>query len=101
DDPGSPPSSPLSPHLFATYQKMIAEADLTKRERALVTVPPYGTEVRKSFMSVAVTSRGETSLTVQVCEDAKIRARDTQEEAQDKRLEALENVVQQICRNNY
>ncbi|GJR69774.1 hypothetical protein Tco_0015839 [Tanacetum coccineum] len=30
-----------------------------------------------------------------------IRARDAQEEAQEKRLEALENVVQQIRRNNY
>ncbi|GKA03926.1 hypothetical protein Tco_0676707 [Tanacetum coccineum] len=33
DDPESPPPSPLSPYLFATYQKMIAEADLTKREK--------------------------------------------------------------------
>nr|GEZ53018.1 hypothetical protein [Tanacetum cinerariifolium] len=124
DDPESPPPSPLSPHLIATYQKIIAEADLTKRERALITVPPYGTEVEWSFVSVVATSRGETSLTVcmtrlrgqlhttledmdsyprfrQVCEDAEIRARDTQEEAQEKRLEALENVVQQIRRNNY
>nr|GEW24251.1 hypothetical protein [Tanacetum cinerariifolium] len=61
DDPESPP---LSPYLFATYQKIIAQADLTKRERALITVPPYETEVRKSFVSVAVTSRGETALTV-------------------------------------
>ncbi|GJS53006.1 hypothetical protein Tco_0626368 [Tanacetum coccineum] len=37
----------------------------------------------------------------QVCEDAEIHARDAQEEAQEKRLEALENVVQQIRRNNY
>nr|GEY48737.1 hypothetical protein [Tanacetum cinerariifolium] len=132
--PESPPPSPLSPHPFSTYQKIIAEADLTKRERALITVPPYETEVGKGFMCVAVTSRGETALTVcmthlrdvkpqveidqwetlledpidelitrfrKVCEDAEIRARDTQEEAQEKRLEALENVIQQICRNNY
>nr|GEY11124.1 hypothetical protein [Tanacetum cinerariifolium] len=122
DDPESPPPSPLSPHPFSTYQKMIAEADLTKRERALIIIPPYGIEVGKCFVSVAATSRGETALTVcmtrlrgqlhttiedmdnylaayleeQVYEDAEIRARDTQEEAQEKRLEALENVVQQI-----
>nr|GEW59049.1 reverse transcriptase domain-containing protein [Tanacetum cinerariifolium] len=124
DDPDSPPPSPLSPHVFSTYQKMTAVADLTKREMALITVPPYGTEVGKSFVSVAVTSRGETTLTVcmthlrgqlqTTLEDMDsylaacleelavfltkwdIRARDTQEEAQEKRLEALENVVQQI-----
>ncbi|GJS13623.1 hypothetical protein Tco_0408095 [Tanacetum coccineum] len=59
-----PTSSPLSPHLFAAYQKMIAEADLTKRERTLITVPPYGIEVGKSSMSTAATSQGETALTV-------------------------------------
>ncbi|GJT54457.1 hypothetical protein Tco_0989511 [Tanacetum coccineum] len=64
DDPESPPPSPLSPYLFAAYQKMIAEADLTKRERALITVPPYGTEVGESYVSAAATSRGETALTM-------------------------------------
>ncbi|GKD87251.1 hypothetical protein Tco_1358405, partial [Tanacetum coccineum] len=52
----SPPPSPLSPYLFATYQKMIAEANLTKRKRALITVLPYGTEVGKSSVSAAATS---------------------------------------------
>ncbi|GJX63814.1 hypothetical protein Tco_0296714 [Tanacetum coccineum] len=96
-------------------------------ERALITVPPYGTEVGESSVSAAATSRGETALTdvkprveidqwetpledpidelitwfTQVCEDAEIHAKDAQEEAQEKRLEALENVVQQIRRNNY
>ncbi|GJR10939.1 hypothetical protein Tco_0793591 [Tanacetum coccineum] len=37
----------------------------------------------------------------QVCEDVEVHAKDAQEEAQEKRLEALENVVQQIRRNNY
>ncbi|GJU35707.1 hypothetical protein Tco_1184061 [Tanacetum coccineum] len=134
DDPDSPPPSPLSPYLFSAYQNMITEVDLTKRERALITVPPYGTEVGESSVSAATTSQGETALTVcmtrlrgqlhttlkdmdiypgacleelvvfmtkQVCEDAEIRARDAQEEAQEKRLEALENVVQQIRHNNY
>ncbi|GJR25551.1 hypothetical protein Tco_1101783, partial [Tanacetum coccineum] len=134
DDPESPPPSPLSPYLFATYQKMISEADLTKKERTLITVPPYGTEAGESFVSAVATSRGATTfivcmthlrgqfhttfedmdsyptacleelavfMTKQVCEDAEIRARDAQEEAQERRLEALENVVQQIHRNNY
>nr|GEW66671.1 hypothetical protein [Tanacetum cinerariifolium] len=87
---------------------MIVEAYLTKRERALITVPPYGIEVGKSFVSVAATSQGETALNDvkprveidqwetlledpidelitrfrKVCEDAEIHARDTQEEAQ-------------------
>ncbi|GJY72375.1 hypothetical protein Tco_0476078 [Tanacetum coccineum] len=64
DDPESPPPSPLSPYLFSAYQKMIAEADLTKRERALITVLPYGIEVGESSVSVAATSQGETALTV-------------------------------------
>ncbi|GJZ97601.1 hypothetical protein Tco_0670054 [Tanacetum coccineum] len=64
DDPESPPPSPLSPYIFAAYQKMIAEAELTKRERALITVPPYGTEVGESYVSALATSRGETALTV-------------------------------------
>ncbi|GJR14061.1 hypothetical protein Tco_0796713 [Tanacetum coccineum] len=35
----------------------------------------------------------------QVCEDVEVHAKDAQEEAQEKRLEALENVVQQIRQN--
>ncbi|GKC82294.1 hypothetical protein Tco_1138011 [Tanacetum coccineum] len=31
---------------------------------ALITVPPYGTEVGESSVSAAITSRGETALTV-------------------------------------
>ncbi|GKD40534.1 hypothetical protein Tco_1260741 [Tanacetum coccineum] len=106
---------------------MIAEADLTKRERALITVPSYGTEVRDNFVSAAATPRGETDFTVCMIRlrgklhttledmdnyraacleelavfmtnwDVKPRVEidlDAQEEAQDRRLEALENVVQ-------
>ncbi|GKF85926.1 hypothetical protein Tco_0253753, partial [Tanacetum coccineum] len=108
DDLKSPPPSPLSPYLFAAYQKMIAEADLTKRERALITVLPYGTKDVKPRVEI---DQWETLLEDpidelitrfrQVCEDAEIHARDAQEEAQERRLEALEKVVQQIRRNNY
>ncbi|GKB53829.1 hypothetical protein Tco_0904582 [Tanacetum coccineum] len=66
DDPESPPPSPLSPYLFAAYQKMIAEADLTKRERALITVPPYGTEVGESSVSAAATSLSHTLTSLDV-----------------------------------
>ncbi|GJV38447.1 hypothetical protein Tco_1410924 [Tanacetum coccineum] len=37
----------------------------------------------------------------QTCKDAEDRARDAQEKAQEKRLEAFEDVVQQIRRSNY
>ncbi|GKF32369.1 hypothetical protein Tco_0102167, partial [Tanacetum coccineum] len=37
----------------------------------------------------------------QICEDAEDRARDAQEKAQERRLEAFEDVVQQIRRSNY
>ncbi|GKD23082.1 hypothetical protein Tco_1224785 [Tanacetum coccineum] len=37
----------------------------------------------------------------QMCEDAEDRARDAQEKAQERRLEAFEDVVQQIRRSNY
>ncbi|GKE04046.1 reverse transcriptase domain-containing protein, partial [Tanacetum coccineum] len=37
----------------------------------------------------------------QICEDAEDHARDAQEKAQEKRLEAFEDVVQQIRRSNY
>ncbi|GJX02316.1 reverse transcriptase domain-containing protein [Tanacetum coccineum] len=43
---------------------MLAETDPTKREKALIYVPPYGTKIRENSVSVAATSRGETALTV-------------------------------------
>nr|GEX14009.1 putative reverse transcriptase domain-containing protein [Tanacetum cinerariifolium] len=61
DDPESPPPSPYQ---IAAYQKMLAETDPTKRERALISVSPYGTKIGENSMSVAATSRGETALTV-------------------------------------
>ncbi|GJY26224.1 reverse transcriptase domain-containing protein [Tanacetum coccineum] len=125
DDPESPLPLPLSPYLFVVYQKMIAEADLTKRERALITVLPYRTEVGECYVSTAATSRGETALTVcmtrlrgqlhTTLEDMDIYLAACLEElaifmtkwdvkprkeAQERRLEALENVVQQIRREN-
>ncbi|GJX43126.1 hypothetical protein Tco_0259802 [Tanacetum coccineum] len=37
----------------------------------------------------------------QICEDVEDHARDAQEKAQEKRLEAFEDVVQQIRHSNY
>nr|GEW68766.1 reverse transcriptase domain-containing protein [Tanacetum cinerariifolium] len=77
DNPESPAPSPLSPHLFSTYQKMIAEADLTKRERALITVPPYGTEVGKTdaLATAAVTHAASTK------EETNLRSNTSQNKA--------------------
>nr|GEX95815.1 retrotransposable element Tf2 [Tanacetum cinerariifolium] len=64
DDPDSPPPSPPSPYQIAAYQKMLADTDPTKRERALICVPPNETKIGENSVSVAATSRGETTLTV-------------------------------------
>ncbi|GJV10845.1 hypothetical protein Tco_1352386 [Tanacetum coccineum] len=108
-DPVTPPPSPSSPFSMAAYQRMIAETDPTQREEALTA---YGT--KKAFMTLwDVKPRVEESsletLSVdelitqrrQVCEDAKDRASNAQEEARQKRKEALEEVVQRIyCNKN-
>ncbi|GJU72352.1 reverse transcriptase domain-containing protein [Tanacetum coccineum] len=146
----TPPASPSSPFLMATYQRMIAETDPTQREEARTA---YGTETGQNLVPVLVivftiyTTRlkgqlhtiledmdrypnacleeleafmtlwdvkprvEESSLETlsvdelitqlrQVCEDAEDRASNSQEEARQKRKEALEEVVQRIYRNN-
>ncbi|GKC19307.1 hypothetical protein Tco_1021457 [Tanacetum coccineum] len=72
--PVTPPPSPSSPLSMAAYQRMIVETDPTQREGALTATPPYKTENRQRS-------------------DAEDRARDAQEKAQEKRLEAFEDVV--------
>ncbi|GJS44010.1 hypothetical protein Tco_0569053, partial [Tanacetum coccineum] len=52
DDPESPPPSPLSP--FSAYQKMIVEADLTKRERTLIIVLLYRTEDMDNYLTACL-----------------------------------------------
>nr|GEV23496.1 reverse transcriptase domain-containing protein [Tanacetum cinerariifolium] len=42
---------------------MLAKTDPTKRERALIFVPPYGTNIRENSVFVAATTQGETALT--------------------------------------
>ncbi|GKB41114.1 hypothetical protein Tco_0886056 [Tanacetum coccineum] len=105
---------------MAAYQRMIAETDPIQREEALTA---YGTETDRypnacleeleAFLTLwDVKPRVEESsletLSVdelisrlrQVCEDATDCASNAQEEARQKRNEALEEVVQQIYRNN-
>ncbi|GJR44932.1 hypothetical protein Tco_1313035 [Tanacetum coccineum] len=94
---------------------MIAETDLTQREEALTA---YETETGQGSVPVPETVLidvkprvEESSLEVlsidelitqlrQVCEDTEDRAGKAQEEARQKRKEALEEVVQRIYRNN-
>ncbi|GJR27774.1 hypothetical protein Tco_1104006 [Tanacetum coccineum] len=82
-DPLTPPPSPLSPFSIAAYQRMIAETDSTRREEALTA---YGTETGQNSVSLP-----ETALT-----DADDRTSNAQEEARQKRKEALEEAVQRI-----
>ncbi|GJT36238.1 putative reverse transcriptase domain-containing protein [Tanacetum coccineum] len=115
-DPLTPPPSPSSPFSMAAYQRMIAETDPTQREEALTA---YGTETGQDSVPVPKTVSTysdppletprveESSLETlsvdelitqlrQVCEDAEDHASNAQEEARQKRKEALEEVVQQI-----
>ncbi|GJV86089.1 hypothetical protein Tco_1525987 [Tanacetum coccineum] len=85
---------------MAAYQRMIAETDPTRREEALTA---YGTEtearVEESSLETLSVDELITQLR-QVCEDADHRASNAQEEARQRRKEALKEVVQRIYRNN-
>ncbi|GKD22403.1 hypothetical protein Tco_1224106 [Tanacetum coccineum] len=111
-DPVTPLSSPSSLFSMAAYQRMIAETGPTQREEALTS---YGTDTGQSSVAIpetALTPRVEESsletLSVdelitqlrQVCEDVEDHVSNAQEEARQKRKEALEEVVQRIYRNN-
>ncbi|GJW72198.1 putative reverse transcriptase domain-containing protein [Tanacetum coccineum] len=86
----TPPPSPSSPFSMAAYQRMISEMDPTRREEALTA---YGTEtVEESslemlFVDELITQRRK------VCEDEENRVSNAQEEARQKRKEALEEVL--------
>ncbi|GJU36478.1 retrotransposon protein, putative, ty1-copia subclass [Tanacetum coccineum] len=123
-DPITPPPSPSSLFLMAAYQWMIAETDPTQREEALTA---YGTETGQNSVSVPETvlteleafmrlwdvkprveERSLETLSLdelitqlrQMSKDAEDRASNAQEEARQKRNEALEEVIQRIYRNN-
>ncbi|GJU29625.1 hypothetical protein Tco_1173214 [Tanacetum coccineum] len=107
-DPVTPPPSPSSPFSMAAYQQMIAETDPTRREEALTaygtkagqgSVPDVKPRVEESSLETLSVDELITQLR-QVCEDAEDRASNAQEEARQKKKEALKEVVQRIYRNN-
>ncbi|GJY09186.1 hypothetical protein Tco_0377371 [Tanacetum coccineum] len=112
-DPVTPPPSPSSPFTMAAYQRMIAETDPTQREEALTETGQNSVPELEAFMTLwDVKPRVEESsletLSMdelitqlrQLCEDAEDRASNAQEEARQKRKEALEEVIQRIYHNN-
>ncbi|GKA85375.1 hypothetical protein Tco_0807029 [Tanacetum coccineum] len=124
-DPLTPPPSPSSPFTMAAYQRMIAETDPTQREEALTETGQNSVPVPETALTVCTTRlRGQLHmiledmdryqmrilegvrafLTLQYVRmrgrDAEDRASNAQEEARQKRKEALEEVIQQIYHNN-
>ncbi|GJT46789.1 hypothetical protein Tco_0955504 [Tanacetum coccineum] len=113
-DPITPPPSPSSPFTMAAYQRMIAETDPTQREEALTktgqnsdmdSYPNASLEELEAFMTLwdvkpRVKESSLEALSVdelitqlrQLCEDAKDHTSNAQEEARQKRKEALEEV---------
>ncbi|GJU08911.1 hypothetical protein Tco_1125341 [Tanacetum coccineum] len=89
------------------YRELVTqEVDLPKRplqegkKGALITVLPYGSRLwEMNQWETLLEDPIDELITqfIQVCEDVEIYARDAQEEASEMRLEALDNVVQQIC----
>ncbi|GJZ70710.1 reverse transcriptase domain-containing protein, partial [Tanacetum coccineum] len=120
-DPVTSPPSPSSLFTMVAYQRMINETDPTQREEALIA---YGTEtgqysvpVPETALTVCTTRlRGqlhtifedmdrypnscleELEAFMTLWDDAEDHASNAQEEARQKRKEALEEVVQQIYR---
>ncbi|GKC40570.1 reverse transcriptase domain-containing protein [Tanacetum coccineum] len=101
DDPESPPPSPLSLPQIAAYQKMISEIDFTHYPATyLEELEFYMTkwDVKPRVRVDTLEDPVDEMITQfrQVCEHADFHARYAQEKAQEKRLKAFENVVQQI-----
>ncbi|GJW12246.1 hypothetical protein Tco_1578073 [Tanacetum coccineum] len=99
---------------MAAYQGMIAKTDPTQREEALTETGQNLVLVPETALTVCTTLlRGQLRVDTledpigeliarfrQVCERTESHARDAQEEAQERRLEALEEVVQRIYHDN-
>ncbi|GKB50084.1 hypothetical protein Tco_0900837, partial [Tanacetum coccineum] len=83
-DPVTPPPSPSSPFTMAAYQRIINETDPTQREEALTA---YGTEIEALSVDEVIAQLR------QMCEDAEDHASNAQEEARQKRKEALKEVM--------
>ncbi|GJW99240.1 hypothetical protein Tco_0181048 [Tanacetum coccineum] len=100
----TPPPSPSSPHSDAAYQRMIVATYPALRKEALtaygmetgqgsVLVPETDVKPRVEESSLEALSVDELITQLrQVCEDAEDRAGNAQEEARQKRKEALEEV---------
>ncbi|GJR14058.1 hypothetical protein Tco_0796710 [Tanacetum coccineum] len=121
-DPITPPPSPSSPFTMAAYQRMIAETDPTQREEALTETGQNSVPVPEIALTVCTTRlRGQLHTILEdmdrypnacleeleafmtlwdMCEDAEDHASNAQEEARQKRKEALEEAIQRIYRNN-
>ncbi|GJX18145.1 hypothetical protein Tco_0218977 [Tanacetum coccineum] len=110
-DPLTPPPSPSSPFTMAAYQRMISKTDPTQREEALTETGQNLVPVPETTLTDVKPRVEESSLETlsmdelitqlrQMCEDAEDRASNAQEEARQKRKEALEEVVQQIYRTH-
>ncbi|GJV65793.1 hypothetical protein Tco_1476621 [Tanacetum coccineum] len=113
-DPLTSPLLPSSPFTMATYQQMIAETDPTQREEALTETGQNSVHVPETTLTVCTTRlRGQLHTILEdmdrylntcleeleafitlwdMCEDAEDRASNAQEEARQKRKEALEEV---------
>ncbi|GKC48811.1 hypothetical protein Tco_1071556 [Tanacetum coccineum] len=107
---------------MAAYQRMTAGTDPTKREEALTVTGQNSVPVLETALTVCTMRlRGQLHTILEdmdrypnacleeleafmtlwdMCEDAEDRASNAQEEARQKRKEALEEVIQQIYRNN-
>ncbi|GJU77567.1 hypothetical protein Tco_1274637 [Tanacetum coccineum] len=110
-DPLTPPPSPSSPFMMAAYQRMISETDPIQREEALTENGQNSVPVLETTLTDVKPRVEESSLEIlsidelitqlrKMCEDAEDRASNAQEEARQKRKEALEEVVQQIYRTH-
>ncbi|GJU15818.1 hypothetical protein Tco_1143784 [Tanacetum coccineum] len=86
-DPVTLPPSPSSPFSMAAYQRMIAET-----LDSFLTLWDVKPRVEESLLETLSVDELITQLR-QVCEDAEDRASNAQEEARQKRKEALEEVV--------
>ncbi|GJY12381.1 hypothetical protein Tco_0381690, partial [Tanacetum coccineum] len=114
-DPLTPPPSPSSPFTMAAYQRMIAETDPTQREEALTETGQNSVPVPETALTVCITRlRGQLHTILEdmdrypnacleeleafmtLWDDAEDCASNAQEEARQKRKEALEEVIQRI-----
>ncbi|GJQ91598.1 hypothetical protein Tco_0002737 [Tanacetum coccineum] len=107
-DPLTPPPSPSSPFTMAAYQGQLhtiledmdryPNACLEELE-AFMTLWDVKPRVEESSLETPSVDELITQLR-QMCEDAEDCASNAQEEARQKRKEALEEVIQRIYRNN-